>query len=167
MVVPISPDDMGPSEAGPLAGIALQRQVEQAAFAVGGEGFAAPGQRLADFVAGRVSDDLPNVSYRPGLVPGDFGEIFPGWMAQGLREGFSNLVRRYPALRHRDAVMVGVESRTSAPLRVPRDRETGCSAVAGLYPCGEGAGFAGGIMSAALDGVRVVDQMVAQLGAPG
>jgi uncharacterized protein len=155
MVVAIAADDYGPAGAGPLAGVAFQRTVEQAAFRAGGGAFRAPAQRLADFLAGRPSSSLPRTSYRPGVVPARLEEVFPAFIAGALKEGLAGVVRRIPAFLHPDAILVATESRTSAPIRMPRDPSTLQSvSVAGLYPVGEGAGYAGGIVSAALDGAR-------------
>ena len=143
----------------PLAGSRYQAAIEAAAHTVGGGDFRAPAQRLTDFVDGRTSSTLPDCSYRRGLNPADLREVLPAAIADPLRDTLRwiDRVRLKGYLTH-EAVLVGVESRTSSPVRVPRDADTlqspGCS---GLYPCGEGAGYAGGIASAALDGLRVAD----------
>ena len=141
--------------ADPFAGVRLQALVERAAARAGGGAAVAPAQRLDDFVAGRASADLPDCSYVPGLRAADLAEILPPRVTDALREGlrgFGYALRGY--LTH-EAVVVGVETRTSAPIRIPRDTTSGMHPDAdGLFPCGEGAGTAGGIVSAAMDGER-------------
>jgi uncharacterized FAD-dependent dehydrogenase len=156
MVVSVRAADFGPTAAGVLAGVSFQREIERAAFRAGGGGFRAPAQRLVDFLAARASTRLPATSYRPGVVDADLAEILPGSIGDALREGLRALVSRFPRLSHPDAVLLGVETRTSAPVRLRRNPSSLQSpAIAGLYPAGEGAGYAGGIVSAALDGARV------------
>ena len=158
MVVTVTPDDFGGD---PQRGIELQRSVERAAFALGGGAHRAPAQRAADFVAGRVSADLPRTSYRPGVRPADLAEALPPFVTAALREGLRAIDRRLRGFLSRDAVLVGVETRTSAPLRVERDPETLASPThPGLYPAGEGSGHAGGIVSSAIDGVRVAEAIL-------
>ena len=162
LVVELQPADFGPDAAGPLAGVALQRQIEQAAFRLGGGAFRAPGQRLRDFLAGRPSSDLPASSYRPGVVPAPIADSFPPVVAQALHAGLAELCRRIPRFLHPDAVLIGAETRTSAPIRIPRDPASlQAPGVPGLYPVGEGAGYAGGIVSAALDGARAAAAILA------
>lgn len=149
----------------PLAGMALQASVERRAAQAGGGRAVAPAQRLVDFVEGRTSADLPRCSYAPGLRSTDLSDVLPAPVAHALREGFrafGSLMRGYLT---NDAVVVGVETRTSAPVRVPRDRETSESTdFERLFPCGEGAGAAGGIVSAAMDGERCADAVARRLG---
>jgi uncharacterized FAD-dependent dehydrogenase len=130
---------------------------------VGGGAFRAPAQRLADFLARRPSTSLPRTSYRPGVVGVALDEVFPAFVVEALREGLAGLVRRTPGYFHADAVLVAAETRTSAPVRLPRDPITLESpGLARVYPAGEGAGYAGGIISAALDGARVAAAIVAR-----
>jgi hypothetical protein len=165
IVVPVRAADFGPDAAGPLAGVAFQRAIEEAAFRVGGGGFVAPAQRLADFLARRPSTSAPKCSYHPGLAPGRIDEVFPTWITEGLREGLGGLARRLRGFLHPDAVLVAAETRTSAPVRVVRDQETLQSpTIEGLFPAGEGAGYAGGIVSAALDGGRIAERLIAGAG---
>jgi hypothetical protein len=140
---------------GVLAGIALQRSLEHAAFVAGGGNLVAPAQRLVDFVEGRPSRDLPRCSYRPGTRPVALHELLPAAIADRLRAGLRAFAGRMRGYLSDEAVVVGVETRTSSPVRIPRDPAS-CThpQAAGLFPCGEGAGWAGGIMSAALDGRR-------------
>jgi hypothetical protein len=162
MVVSVEPADFGDD---PRRGIELQRSVERAAFALGGGAYRAPAQRAADFVAGRASADLPATSYRPGVRPADLAAALPPFVSAALREGLRAVDRRLRGFLSRDAVLVGVETRTSAPLRVERDARTLESPThPGLYPAGEGSGYSGGIVSSAIDGVRVADALLA--GAP-
>jgi uncharacterized FAD-dependent dehydrogenase len=162
MVVTVGVDDFGPAAAGPLAGIELQRRIEQAAFNAGGGRFRAPAQRLADFLDGRASSAVGRSSYRPGVAPADLTQVLPPFVADALRTGLRGMGKRMPGFLLADAVLIGVETRTSAPVRFLRDPETLVSpSMAGLYPCGEGGGYAGGIVSAALDGARVAERILA------
>jgi hypothetical protein len=121
----------------------------------------APAQRLADFVEGRASRDLPEASYGPGLRAADVAGTLPPALAAALRDALRGFGRRLRGYLTNDAVVVGVESRTSAPVRIPRDPATGEHPQApGLYPCGEGAGAAGGIVSAAMDGERAASAVL-------
>lgn len=148
---------------GPLAGVAFQREVEQACWKAAGSTQAAPAQRLVDFVAGRASKDLPVNSYQPGTEPVRLDQLLPPFIANRLREAFNAFDRKIKGYLHPEAIVVAPESRTSSPVRIPRVKETLEHPEArGLYPCGEGAGFAGGIVSAALDGRRVIDACVQQ-----
>jgi len=161
-VVPVAERDFGPEGDGPLAGVEFQRRVERAAFALGGAGFRAPAQRLGDFLAGRVSSALGPSSYRPGIVPADLGDMLPEPVVISLRQALAQLVRRLPGFLHPEAQLIGCETRTSAPVRILRDPASLQSvSLAGVYPSGEGAGYAGGIVSAALDGMRVAARILA------
>jgi uncharacterized FAD-dependent dehydrogenase len=162
LVVTVAAADFGPAAAGPLAGVELQRRVEQAAFRVGGGRFRAPAQRLQDFLEGRASTSVGASSYRPGLAPADLADVLPGFVTQALRAGLRRLGTRLPGFLFPEAVLVATETRTSAPVRMLRDARTLESpSLTGLYPCGEGAGYAGGIVSAALDGARVAARVLA------
>ena len=146
------------AEWGELAGLKFQQQFEELARQQGGEHQIAPAQRVADFAAGRASGSLPRTSYIPGITPSRLDEWMPGFIAQGLRQGLGTFGRRMRGYLTNEAVVVGVESRTSTPVRVPRDRETLIHPeTKGLFPAGEGAGYAGGIISAALDGERIAE----------
>lgn len=140
----------------PLAGLRYQQQVEQRAWALGGQRQTAPAQRMEDFIARRASRDLPDCSYPPGIVPVVLDEVLPSGIAARLRGGLKAFGEKMRGYRTNEAVLVAVESRTSSPVRIPRDPVTlEHPEVQGLYPCGEGAGYAGGIVSAAMDGLRV------------
>lgn len=145
----------------PLAGFQLQRQLEDAAFALGGGGYIAPAQRVEDFLARRPSAGPGKVlpSYRPGVKWCDLHQCLPDWMAAALEEALPLLDKKLPGYAAPDAVLTAVESRSSSPVRMLRDAQ--CRApMRGLYPCGEGAGYAGGIMSAAADGMRCAEALL-------
>src|SRR5262249_30708323 len=128
----------------------------------GGGRFRAPAQRLADFLAGRASTAVGASSYRPGLAAADLAFVLPAFVTGALRAGLRQMGARLPGFLHPDAVLVAAETRTSAPVRLLRDAKSLMSpSLAGLYPCGEGAGYAGGIVSAALDGARVAERVLA------
>ena len=144
----------------PLAGVAFQRAVEHAACRAGGGRQTAPAQRMEDFIRDRASTDLPACSYQPGIVPVRLDDVLPVDIASRLRGGLNAFGDKMRGYRTNEAVLVAVESRTSSPVRIPRDPLTlQHPHVHGLYPCGEGAGYAGGIVSAAMDGVRVANAM--------
>jgi uncharacterized FAD-dependent dehydrogenase len=160
-VVPVDVRDMGADGEGPLAGVAFQRGIEQAAFRAGGGAFRAPAQRLRDFLDGRVSTEVGPSSYRPGLTPTALDQVLPPFVVTALREGLREIGRRVGRFLSPDALLIAAETRTSAPVRLLRDEVTLQSpGLAGLYPCGEGAGYAGGIVSAAIDGMRVADRIL-------
>lgn len=164
IVVAVDDADLAPYEGhGALAGVAYQSALEEMAMAAGGGQQRAPAQRLTDFLAARASSSLPGCSYHPGITAAPLHELLPAPLAHRLREGlrrFGGSMRGYVT---EDAVLVGVETRTSSPVRVPRAAESlQHPDVAHLYPCGEGAGYAGGIVSAALDGIRVAEACAAQ-----
>ena len=167
IVTSVEEDDLAPflEEHGALAGLAFQRSVEQAAFKANGDGSQkAPGQRLIDFIEDRPSKDLPRVSYVPGVVPVNLGDVLPERITLALRNGFRLFGEAMKGFVVEEAVVVGVESRTSSPVRIPRDADTlHHPELTELFPCGEGAGFAGGIVSAAIDGQRVAKAIGALL----
>jgi len=163
MVVSLRPEDYGEKSLGPLAGIEFQRRIERAAFSAGGGEFQAPAQRLVDFLARRPSTSLPATSYHPGVVPGNIAQIFPAFVVESLRDGLESITRKLRGFLHEDAMLVAAETRTSAPLRIVRDAVTLQSpTLPGLYPAGEGAGYAGGIVSAAIDGTRVAQAILSR-----
>ncbi len=152
------------AEWGELSGLKFQQQFEELARQYGGEHQIAPAQRVADFVAGRASGTLPSTSYIPGIVPSRLDRWMPRFIAEGLRAGIATFGRRMRGFVTSDAVVVGVESRTSSPVRIPRDPATLMHPdIGGLFPSGEGAGYAGGIISAALDGERIADRVKAYI----
>lgn len=161
-VVTIGAADFGPDGAGPLAGVELQRRIERAAFQVGGGAFRAPAQRLGDFLEGRPSEQVGRSSYRPGIVPADLAGVLPPPVLDALRAGLRRIGARLPRFLAPEALLIAAETRTSSPVRLLRDPETLVSpSVAGLYPAGEGAGYAGGIVSAALDGAQIAARILA------
>ncbi|MDE5637639.1 MAG: FAD-binding protein [Alistipes sp.] len=152
-------------EWGELAGLKFQEQFELAARANGGDAQIAPAQRVADFVSGRASSALPATSYIPGLTPSRLALWMPRFIAQGLRSGLATFGRRMRGFVTNEALVAGVESRTSSPVRIPRDPDTLMHPeIEGLFPSGEGAGYAGGIVSAALDGERSADAAARYIG---
>ncbi|WP_340647041.1 NAD(P)/FAD-dependent oxidoreductase [Phenylobacterium sp.] len=156
-VVGIDPADYGDDH--PLAGIALQGALESAAFVAGGGGYHAPGQRVGDFLAGRASRDLGSVvpSYKPGVRPTDLAALMPDYVAAAMREALPVFGRKIPRYDDPDALLTGVETRTSSPIRITRGADFQSLNLAGLFPAGEGAGYAGGILSAAIDGIKVAE----------
>ena len=182
MVVQINPEDIPGDD--PLRGLEYQEALEQLAFEQGqasphplptrrGEengklcrvtnASTAPAQRMKDFVEGRASKDLPPCSYLPGLVPSRLDQWLPAFIGKRLQQGFLDFDKKYPGFLTNDAVIVGVESRSSSAVRIPRDPETLQSvSTPGLYPCGEGAGYAGGITSSSLDGINAALKIVQQ-----
>ena len=164
IVVGLKPEDYGDASLGQLAGVEFQRRIEHAAFDAGGGCFRASAQRLVDFLAGKSSSSLPTVSYRPGVVAGRIDEIFPAFITTSLRAGLETITRRMRGFLHEDAVLVAAETRTSAPVRIVRDPVSLESpSLAGLYPVGEGSGYAGGIVSAAIDGTRAAQAILSHL----
>lgn len=158
--------DLGhpPDPGSPLSGIALQRLLEEAAFRAGGGDFRAPAQCVGDFLESRPSSGFGSVrpTYRPGTTPGDLARILPDWICDALREGIRDMDRRLRGFAHPEAVLTGTETRSSSPVRLLRGPD-GCSpGIGGLYPCGEGAGYAGGILSAAVDGLRCAEILAAR-----
>ncbi len=156
IVVGITPADYPD---GPLAGIAYQRHWEERAFAAGGGGYAAPAQLVGDFLAGRPSTDLGDAtpSYRPRVQPTDLARCLPGFAVAAIREALPAFARQIAGFAMDQAVMTGVETRTSSPVRIGRDGGFQSMNTPGLYPGGEGAGYAGGIMSAGIDGIRLAE----------
>lgn len=150
---------------GALAGVTFQSEIERRACTVAGGTQKAPAQRLVDFVEGKVSPHLLETSYQPGLTSVNLGEVLPTFVATALKKAFREFGKKMKGYYTNEAQVVGVESRTSSPVRIPRDESTlSHPQVKGLYPCGEGAGYAGGIVSAAMDGERCADAVVRQLG---
>ncbi len=171
LVVAIEPEELGRfGLVGPLAGVELQRRIERAAFTAGGGELRAPAARATDFARGRASSTVPDSSYIPGLVAADLAGVLDAAgppLASRIARALSAFDRTLRGYLTDEAVLVGVESRTSSPVRVPRDAETLESPdIAGLYPAGEGAGYAGGIVSAALDGLCIAERIANELRAP-
>ncbi len=158
----VYPKDIPSADDDPLAGVRLQRACEREAFELGGGGFAAPAQLLGDFMAGRPSAGCGSVepTYPRGVRWGSVEGALPPFVAEALRAGVAPMARRLRGFDLADAVLTGVETRSSSPVRVCRDAACESTEVRGLYPCGEGAGYAGGIMSAAADGLRCAAALV-------
>jgi len=166
LVVGITPDDYpGDAVRDPLAGIVFQRHWEEKAFQVGGGDYRAPGQRVGDFLAGRPSTALGDVvpSYRPGVTPTDLSLCLPDFAVVALREALPHFARQIAGFAMDDAVMTGVETRTSSPVRMTRGKDFQSLTMQGLFPAGEGAGYAGGILSAAIDGIRIAEAVALSL----
>ncbi|HEU5165524.1 MAG TPA: NAD(P)/FAD-dependent oxidoreductase [Chitinophagaceae bacterium] len=143
-------------EHGPLSAMYFQQEVEQNAFTAGGGKFVAPAQRLIDFCENKLSSTLPECSYLPGINSAELKDVLPSFINERLRIGFKEFGKKMRGYYTNDAVIVATESRTSSPVRIPRDPKTlRHPQIQNLYPCGEGAGYAGGIVSAAIDGERV------------
>jgi uncharacterized FAD-dependent dehydrogenase len=159
MVVEIRTEDLEQyKEYGVLAGLQFQKEYEQMAFRNGGMGQVAPAQRMMDFVKGKVSNGLPDTSYQPGIISSPMHMWLPEHIGKRLQEGFKVFGKKMQGYLTNDAVIIGVESRTSSPLRIPREKESlQHPEIEALYPCAEGAGYAGGIVSAAVDGQRVAE----------
>jgi uncharacterized FAD-dependent dehydrogenase len=142
----------------------FQSFVEKLAFSQSNNGVTAPAQRLTDFVNGKFSNSLPESSYHPGTVSSRIDEWLPKGISQRLQKGFVEFDKKMRGFLTSEAQILGVESRTSSPVRIPRNYETlEHIKVAGLYPCGEGAGYAGGIVSSAVDGERCAEAVAAKL----
>jgi uncharacterized FAD-dependent dehydrogenase len=164
-VVAVSPDDFAAEGfTGPLAGLEWQRKWERAAYALGGGGFRAPAQRLAAYLAGRPGAAPGRSSYRPGLTHADLGALYGEPVRAALRAGLKAFDRRMRGFVTDEAVLIGVETRTSAPCRLIRGDDLASPGLPGVYPCGEGAGYAGGIVSSAVDGLKVAEAIAAELG---
>ncbi len=163
LVVDINPERDYPG--GPLAGVAFQRKWEELAYIAGGSNYQAPGQRLEDFLAGRPSTGFGAItpSYQPGVKPTDLAQCLPDYAVAAMREALPVFGRQMPGYDHPDVVMTGVETRTSSPIRITRGADLQSLNTPGLYPAGEGAGYAGGILSAAVDGIRVAEALAADL----
>jgi len=163
MVVEVGLNEMHDPLNDPLAGLKLQQMVEQATYQAGGGKQVAPAQRLYDFVKGKTSQSLPACSYIPGLNSVEMGDVLPQFIHRRLQGGFKAFGKKMKGYLSNEALVVATESRTSSPVRIPRERETFAHPqLANLYPCAEGAGYAGGIMSAAIDGQKCVRAAVGQ-----
>jgi len=144
----------------PLIGIAFQRELEARAFQAVGRAYDAPASRISDFLARRLSADLPDTNYRPGVEAVDLWSILPDWIAEPLAAGLRHFSRKLPGFDSETGAMLAVESRTSSPIRVTRGEDLMSVNVRGLYPVGEGAGYAGGIVSAAVDGLKAAEAIL-------
>lgn len=164
IVVGIDPEQDYPG--GPLAGVELQERLESQAFELGGRNYCAPGQLVGDFIRNVPSRELGAIepSYKPGVTLGDLSLALPSYAIDAIREALPAFAKQITGFDRDDAVLTGIESRTSSPLRITRDAKTLQSLnVKGLYPCGEGAGYAGGILSAGVDGIKVAEAVIAEI----
>lgn len=155
LVVKVGPDDFDGEDA--LAGMRYQEDIEKKAFEAAGKSYLGPGQRARDFLEGRVSESLPESSYEPGLVPVDLNEVLPRALCENLKQSLLEFEAKHPGFAGDHALLIGTETRTSSPIRIPRDAKGASPDVRNFYPCGEGAGYAGGIVSAALDGLTITE----------
>ena len=156
IVIELKLEDFAPyAKHGALAGMEFQKSIEQKAWNLAGKTQKVPAQRMVDFTQNKISSDIPKTSYVPGTTSVEMGQVFPSFLTQILREGFSDFGKSMRGYLTNEAILHAPESRTSSPVRIPRDVETlEHLQIKGLYPCGEGAGYAGGIISAALDGEK-------------
>ncbi len=162
IVVGITPEDY---PGGPLAGLDFQRRWEERAFELGGGTYDAPGQLVGDFLANRPSTEFGSVlpSYRPGVRLGDLSTSLPDYAIAAIREALPAFDKQLKGFAMADALLTAVETRTSSPIRIERNESLESPSTAGLYPAGEGAGFAGGILSAAVDGLKVAEAVASSL----
>ena len=165
IVIELKLEDLKPyAKYGALAGMEFQKSIEQKAWHLAGETQRVPAQRMVDFTQSKVSASIPKTSYVPGTTSVEMGQVFPGFLTQILREGFTEFGRSMRGYMTNEAILHAPESRTSSPVRIPRDPETlEHVQIKGLYPCGEGAGYAGGIVSAAIDGEKCAIKAVESL----
>lgn len=169
MVCTVESEDLGAlvKEHGVLAGLVFQKELEQTAKISGGGGQVAPGQRITDFLAGKISPHLPDTSYFPGTSSAPLHDLLPQWITSRMREGLRLFGRQMQGYLSEESLLLGFETRTSSPVRIPRREDTlEHPQVRGLFPCGEGAGYAGGIISAAVDGLRTARAIVGRFAPP-
>ena len=163
IVVAIHPEDFEGWESNPFVCLDFQKSVERACWEAGGKTQKVPAQRMVDFVEGRVSKDLPKTSYQPGLVSVDLNTVLPSMVARRLQKAFKEFGSKMKGYLTNEAVLHAPESRTSSPVQIPRNVDLQHPDVKGLYPCAEGAGYAGGIISAAIDGMKCVQKIAEEL----
>lgn len=157
VVVNVRTEDFGGE--GPLAGLAFRRRWEERAFKAGGSDYRAPAQRLTDFLSGGKHSPIGRCSFLPGVRGADLRDVLPPFVVDGLKRGFAEFERKMPGFITEEAILIGVETRTSSPVRITRGEDGQGVNLKGLYPCGEGAGYAGGIISSALDGIRAAERL--------
>lgn len=162
IVVSVYPKDLG-DENDPFVCLNYQRAVEQKCWEVAGKDQKVPAQRLLDFINRKVSTDLPKTSYQPGLKSVDLNQVLPPLISDSLRKAFVDFGQKMKGFLTNEAVLHAPESRTSSPVQIPRTENLEHPEVKGLYPCGEGAGYAGGIISAAIDGMKIIDQIAQEV----
>jgi uncharacterized FAD-dependent dehydrogenase len=164
IVVSVSPADFGRAGFhGPLAGLEFQRHWEQEAYRLGGGRFFAPAQTIPDYLAGRKGAPPGETSYRPGLAHVDLNVLFPPELTAAIKAALRRFDQKMRGFVSAEGKLIGIESRTSSPVRLPRDESLQSVSVRGLYPSGEGCGYAGGIVSSAIDGLRIAEQIAKEL----
>ena len=154
LVVTVTPGDWGGAASG---GISFQRALEGSAYQAGGGGFIAPAQRVTDFLKNSMGAGLPETSYRPGVRPAGLHHLLPEWIVHELKHALRQFEKKMRGFITESAVLIGTETRTSSPVRIIRNEGFQSISHSGLYPVGEGAGYAGGIVSSAVDGIRCAD----------
>ncbi|MEZ4924510.1 MAG: FAD-binding protein, partial [Crocinitomicaceae bacterium] len=165
IVVQIGPDDIDPGNDDPFVCLNFQKKVEKDCWEAAGKTQKVPAQRMVDFIQDKVSKDLPETSYQPGLVSIDLNKVLPPMIASRLKVAFQDFGNKMKGYLTNEAVLHAPESRTSSPVQIPRDDESlEHPQAAGLYPCGEGAGYAGGIISAAIDGMKCIEKIALKKG---
>ena len=167
LLVQVFPEDFPTDH--PLAGVEFQKELEQKAFELGGSNYQAPAQLVGDFLDGKASKAMGSVepSYALGVKPTNLESLFPDYVTQSMREAIVGLDKKMHGFALSDAVMTGVESRSSSPVRINRDEENFQSvSTKGIYPSGEGAGFAGGIVSAGIDGLKCAEALISEFAKP-
>jgi uncharacterized FAD-dependent dehydrogenase len=168
VVVSVSVEDFARDGfTGPLAGLAFQRHWEKQAYELGGGNYFAPSQSIPDYLAGRVSKPPAGTTYRPGLAQVDLNRLFPAWLTSSLKQALKTFDRKMKGFVSAQGTLIGIEARTSSPVRITRNEALQSVSVKGLYPAGEGCGYAGGIVSSGLDGIRIAEQICAELDASG
>jgi uncharacterized FAD-dependent dehydrogenase len=162
LVVTVGPKDFGLTSDQVLAGVSFQRHWEKSAYQLGGDGYKAPVQKVQDFLAKETTRKFGwfRPTYRPGVTPADLNKCLPEFVAQPLAEGIRYFNRLIPGFSGKEAVLTGVETRTSAPVRIIRGEDYQSPGGSGLYPCGEGSGYAGGITSSAVDGLEAANRII-------
>jgi uncharacterized FAD-dependent dehydrogenase len=160
VVVNVSPDDFSGTPQEPLQGLAFRRHWEERAFVLGGGNYSAPAQRLTDFLKGRESTSLAPTSFRPAVRAAFLAEVLPVFVTAALQDGLRQFNGKMPGFVTAEAMLIGVETRTSSPVRILRTAAGQSVNTVGIYPCGEGAGYAGGIVSSALDGIRAAENLI-------
>jgi hypothetical protein len=164
VVVNVNIDDFSGTHQDPLKGLAFRKYWEEKAFSLGGGNYYAPAERLTDFLQDRKNDKPFSTSFLPGIKAAPMRETLPPFVAEALKVGLRQFGAKMPGFAGEEAVLVGVETRTSSPVRILRDANGQSVNTAGLYPCGEGAGYAGGIISSALDGIRAAENVITSWG---
>lgn len=159
IVVTVRTQDFAVETGDPLAGLCFRKRWEEAAFVHGGKSYHAPAQGILDFIADREGALPQATSFRPGVRPSALRDVLPPFLAEAMKAGFRLFEKKMPGFICKEAVLIGVETRTSSPVRIKRDENGQCAGIKGIYPCGEGSGYAGGIISSALDGIAAAQHL--------